>query len=103
MPEHRRQRTVERRGLAAAVALGILAAAAAPAARASVIEAAAAPAGRAVLINDAEMVVGNSAKSMKLDLPDAGTLTLSFTDLNFTGRWICSSSAYRTPAAQSLA
>jgi hypothetical protein len=38
-----------------------------------------------VMMNDAEFVQGNSANSMELDLQSAGTLTLNFTDLDFTG------------------
>ena len=63
--------------------LGLLAAL--PAAHASMVVQSRLTPGLDVLMNDAEFVQGNSANSMELDLQSAGTLTLKFTDLNFTG------------------
>jgi hypothetical protein len=64
-------------------ALGLLAAL--PAAHASMVVTSRLSPGLDVLMNDAEFVQGNSANSMELDLQSAGTLTLHFTDLDFTG------------------
>jgi len=63
--------------------LGLLAAL--PAAHASMVVQSRLSPGLDVLMNDPEFVQGNSANSMELDLLSAGTLTLNFTDLDFTG------------------
>jgi hypothetical protein len=67
-------------GLAGALALsGVL-----PAAQAGMITASDAGPGN-VLINQSEFVDGDSAQSMMLVLPSAGELSISFTDMDFTG------------------
>ena len=63
--------------------LGLLAAL--PAAHASMVVQSRMTPGLDVLMNDAEFVTGNSANSIEMDLQSAGTLTLKFSDLNFTG------------------
>jgi hypothetical protein len=63
--------------------VGLLAAL--PAAHASMVVQSKLTPGPDVLMNDPEFVQGNSANSIELDLQSAGTLTLNFTDLDFTG------------------
>jgi hypothetical protein len=65
------------------VALGLIAAV--PAAHASMVVQSRLTPGPDVMMNDAEFVSGNSATSVELDLRTAGTLTLNFKDLDFTG------------------
>jgi hypothetical protein len=72
------------RGLMLALVGGLSLLGSVAVARASVITASDAGPGN-VLINESEFVAGNSAESMMLVLPSAGELSLSFTDMDFTG------------------